>query len=128
MGSSRNSSSITLNKQNNTLLNVVGNSDLNESSITLNESVEEEEEEEMGLPPTDGGRAAWTFMLGAVLVDAVIWGKLSQYWFGIQYLSAISISIELWRLPKLLRFAWTLPGQQLYFHDRDICNCSSAFP
>ena len=24
--------------------------------------------------PTDGGRAAWMFMLGSVIVDAVIWG------------------------------------------------------
>ena len=27
------------------------------------------------LAPVDGGRAAWMFIIGAVIVDAVIWGK-----------------------------------------------------
>jgi hypothetical protein len=32
------------------------------------------EEEEKSLLPTDGGHAAWRFMIGAVIIDAVIWG------------------------------------------------------
>lgn len=27
------------------------------------------------LPPRDGGRQAWLFMIGSVIVDAVIWGE-----------------------------------------------------
>lgn len=32
------------------------------------------EHDEADLPPTDVGRAAWSFMVGSVMIDAVIWG------------------------------------------------------
>jgi hypothetical protein len=33
--------------------------------------------EALPLPPTDGGRKAWMFMVGAVMIDSVIWGGFS---------------------------------------------------
>lgn len=33
------------------------------------------EGENMGLEPVDGGKAAWLFMVGAVIIDAIIWGE-----------------------------------------------------
>ncbi|KAH6718038.1 major facilitator superfamily domain-containing protein [Leptodontidium sp. MPI-SDFR-AT-0119] len=32
------------------------------------------EGEDMGLEPVDGGKSAWLFMVGAVIIDAIIWG------------------------------------------------------
>lgn len=29
----------------------------------------------MGLEPVDGGKAAWLFMVGAVIIDAIVWGE-----------------------------------------------------
>jgi hypothetical protein len=71
MSNEQDDSSTTLIKHSGSSLNVIGNSTFNESSITLYEGLEE-----TNLPPTDSGQAAWTFMLGAVLIDAVIWGNL----------------------------------------------------
>lgn len=36
------------------------------------------EGEDMGLEPVDGGKSAWLFMVGAVIIDAIIWGRFSH--------------------------------------------------
>ncbi|KAL2066173.1 hypothetical protein VTL71DRAFT_2244 [Oculimacula yallundae] len=37
-------------------------------------TITESEAEDASLEPVDGGKAAWLFMVGAVIIDAVIWG------------------------------------------------------
>ena len=40
-----------------------------------NNEEQDMEGENMGLEPVDGGKAAWLFMVGAVIIDAIIWGE-----------------------------------------------------
>lgn len=49
-------------------------------SVQPEEKIEEPKlEEDFSLPPIDGGKAAWMFLVGSTVVDAVVWGMIICY-------------------------------------------------
>jgi hypothetical protein len=58
-------------------------------------------DEDTILPPVDGGQQAWAFMLGAFMIEGLMWGKylLSH----LNYLININrFPVSFWSLPNIL--------------------------
>jgi hypothetical protein len=53
------------------------------------------------LPPVDGGRQAWAFMLGAFMIEGLMWGK--YYFPHLNCLTNVDrFPVSLWSLPIIL--------------------------
>jgi len=54
------------------------------------------------LPPIDGGRQAWLFMVGAFMVEGLMWGKylISEGQFMLRF---HRVPFNIWSFSKLLR-------------------------
>ena len=67
-----------------------------------NAELENVDGENVDLPPIDGGRRAWLFMVGAFMVEGLMWGKYltSEGQFMLRF---HRVPFNLWSFPKLLR-------------------------
>jgi len=57
---------------------------------------------DVDLPPIDGGRRAWLFMVGAFMVEGLMWGKypVSEGQFMLRF---HRVPFNIWSFSKLLR-------------------------
>jgi hypothetical protein len=68
-----------------------------ENSIEYVESIDKD----IILPSVDGGRQAWAFMLGAFMIEGLMWGK--YYFPHLNGLTNIDrFPVSLWSLPIIL--------------------------
>jgi hypothetical protein len=61
--------------------------------------------EDSDLPPADGGRRAWSFMVGACMIEGLMWGRyyLLLYLCMLWLIVIFRFPFDIWGLWKLLR-------------------------
>lgn len=58
-------------------------------------------DEDTILPPVDGGRQAWAFMIGAFMIEGLMWGK--YFLSHLNYLTDVNrFPVNIWSLPIIL--------------------------